>query len=116
MKTVVMMLSSGQEIIGNMKPNTDDAKFYYLEFPQSIKWWREKDRGQCYEFVPFIYGANMQTNIPIRKIHVIAMSVANVDIIQAYNRLVDEVLVHMERMVGLKRHLDNKGDTLEIKK
>jgi hypothetical protein len=110
----VMMLASGHEVIGTLRPHTPEDTHYYLEFPQTIRWWRDEKRGHCYEFIPYLYGANLQTKIPVNKNHVISMMEANDDISTAYREMVDELTKMMERMVSLKRQVDEGGETLSV--
>lgn len=115
MKIVVLMLTSGHEVMGNLLSDDDRDDNLYLEFPQAVRWWRDKEQGHCYEFVPFCYGANMQIKVPINKFHIVTMADANEDISKAYRGLIDQITGHAERMAGLKRQMDERDDAgLEI--
>jgi hypothetical protein len=115
----VIGLSSGQEVIASISVNQFEHNYarsepeFKIEFPQQIRWWRDAQKGQCFEFIPFLYGANLQKKMPLNKNHVISIAEANPEITTHYRKLVDDLLNHMERMVRLKRQAD-EGDSKDL--
>ncbi len=119
MKIVVIMLSTGVEVIGALHPpeSKDPADLnWYVDYPQQVRWWRDTGGAQSYEFIPYLYAANVRTSVPISKSHVVTLFEANNDFITKYRALLNQISDHAEQMDLVRRASEgNPDDLLKIK-
>lgn len=103
----ILILTNGQEIIGELKGTDDANNHYLLDYPQVIHWWKNDSEGNGpgYEFLPYVFGAIIQMSVPVSCKHVITKVAPDQQILADYRSLIEDIHDRQGRYEAAKRAL-----------